>query len=93
MLQFYQDLMHWYNNNDVVKRGFVSSGATANVFALKKNWNGNNAVIIANVRNSNQTFSVPLAWQGTWNDALTGSVTNLGTTITLSPYQTILLQN
>jgi 1,4-alpha-glucan branching enzyme len=93
MLQFYQDLMHWYNNNDVVKRGFVSSGATANVFALKKNWNGNNAVIIANVRNSNQTFSVPLAWQGTWNDALTGSVTNLGATITLSPYQTILLQN
>ncbi len=92
MLQYYQKFMQWYTNNEIVKRGFVSSSSTSNIFALKKNLNGSDVVIIANVRNTNQTFSVPAAWQGGWSEALSGNGYSLGTSITLTPYQSIILE-
>lgn len=92
MLQFYEDLMQWYKSNETVKRGFVASASTNDVFALKKNLNGQDVVIMANVRNSTVTFTVPTAWQGNWNAALSGAAYSLASTVTLAPYQCVIIQ-
>jgi len=84
--------MQWYKSNETVKRGFVASASTNDVFALKKNLNGQDVVIMANVRNSTVTFAVPTAWQGNWNAALSGAAYSLASTVTLAPFQCVIIQ-
>jgi glycosidase len=91
MKQFYRGLMKWYKSNEAVKKGFVAAQSNTNVFALKKNWNGHDAMIIANIRNASQTLAIPANWQGTYTNAITGMSINLGSSITIDAYDNVLL--
>lgn len=91
MKQFYQSLMKWYKDNEAVKKGFVASQSNSNILALKKNWNGHDAILLANIRNANQTLSIPSNWHGTYTNALTGSPVDVGSSISINAYENLIL--
>ena len=94
MLQAYKDLLAFHNESAAARKGSISNYAiSTNVLCLKKTLGTENVVIIVNVRNSNQSFSVPSPLTGSWTNALTNASYTLNSTISLTPYQYIILKN
>ena len=94
MLQAYKDLLACHNESAAARKGSISNYAiSTNVLCLKKTLGTENVVIIVNVRNSNQSFSVPSPLTGSWTNALTNASYTLNSTISLTPYQYIILKN
>ena len=94
MLQAYKDMLAFHNESAAARKGSISNYAiSTNVLCLKKTLGTENVVIIVNVRNSNQTFSVPSPLTGTWTNALTNASYTLGSTLSLAPYQYLILKN
>ncbi|MEK9829837.1 MAG: alpha-glucosidase C-terminal domain-containing protein, partial [Schleiferiaceae bacterium] len=65
----------------------------ADVVCFKRSAGAENLLVFANTRN--QTVTMNLATEiknSTWTDALTGATTSLGTTLTLAPYEYLLLK-
>jgi glycosidase len=94
MLQAYKDMLAFHNESGAARKGSISNYAiSTNVLCLKKTLGTENVVIIVNVRNSNQTFSVPSPLTGTWTNALTNASYTLGSTLNLAPYQYLILKN
>jgi glycosidase len=94
MLQAYKDMLAFHNESAAARKGSISNYAiSTNVLCLKKTLGTENVVIIVNVRNSNQTFSVPSPLTGTWTNALTNASYTLGSTLNLAPYQYLILKN
>jgi glycosidase len=94
MLQAYKDLLAFHNESAAARKGSISNYVnSANVLCLKKTLGTENVVIIVNVRNSNQSFSVPSPLTGSWTNALTNASYTLNSTISLAPYQYIILKN
>ena len=94
MLQAYKDMLAFHNESRAARKGSISNYAiSTNVLCLKKTLGTENVVIIVNVRNSNETFSVPSPLTGTWTNALTNASYTLGSTLNLAPYQYLILKN
>ena len=94
MLQAYKDLLAFHNESAAARKGSISNYAiSTNVLCLKKTLGTENVVIIVNVRNSNQSFSVPSPLTGNWTNALNNASYTLNSTINLTPYQYIILKN
>ena len=94
MLQAYKDLLAFHNESAAARKGSISNYAiSTNVLCLKKTLGSENVVIIVNVRNSNQTITVPSPLTGSWTNALTNASYTLGSTVNLAPYQYIILKN
>jgi glycosidase len=94
MLQAYKDMLAFHNESAAARKGSISNYAVStNVLCLKKTLGTENVVIIVNVRNSNQTFSVPSPLTGTWTNALTNASYTLGSPLNLAPYQYLILKN
>lgn len=94
MLQAYKDILSFHQSSPAARKGSISNFVnSANVLCLKKSLGSENVVIIVNVRNSTQTFTVPSPLTGSWTNALTNTSYTLGNTINLSPYQYLILKN
>lgn len=94
MLQAYKDLLAFHNESAAARKGSISNYvASSNVLCIKKTLGTENVVIIVNVRNSNQSFTVPNPISGTWTNALSNTSYTLSGTINLTPYQYIILKN
>jgi hypothetical protein len=62
--------------------------------AFSKEWQGEKVLVLINIRNTNQSISIPPAWANqTWTDAITGNPINLGSSYDVSPYASLILKN
>ena len=91
--QQYSRILNYRTYSNALRRGTLTSYDNSNVAAFTKVSGTETAFIIANLRNSTETFSVPSAYTSTtWYNGLTGaSVAALGSTVTLAPYQYLVL--
>ena len=67
--------------------------STASVCAFIKTAGSEQAFVLANVRNSATTYTVPAALAGTtWTNALTGASATVGATVPLPAYGYLVLK-
>ena len=67
--------------------------STANVCAFTKTAGADKALVLANVRGTAQTFTLPAALNNsTWNDALQSGTVMLSGSVTLPPYGYLVLK-
>jgi glycosidase len=94
MLQAYKDMLAFHNESAAARKGTISNFVnSANVLCMKKVLGSESVVIIVNVRNSTQSYAVPSPLTGTWTNALTNASYTLGSTLSLAPYQYLILKN
>ncbi|MCI1190004.1 alpha-amylase family glycosyl hydrolase [Hymenobacter sp. DH14] len=76
-----------------LRRGTPTAYSTANVCAFTKTAGTEQAFVLANVRNTATTYTVPAALAGTtWTNALTGASTSVGATVALPAYGYLVLK-
>jgi len=93
MLQAYENIMQVYTQSDAARRGALTNYSTTNVVVFKKTYNSEELMVLINIRNNNQNFSVPTELQQTnWQNTLNGSQYALETSITLGSYQYLILK-
>ena len=78
----------------MARYGTPTPYADANVVCFKKVLNADQVLVIANVRNSTTNYSIPTAFlNSTWTNALTGASITLGSSLSLSAYEYLILKN
>jgi glycosidase len=93
MLAAYQDMMEVYGQSGAARKGSLVNHSSTNVVCFKKIWQGEELLVIVNIRNSSQNFSLPAAIQNTtWEDALSNTTVSLGEVQALAPYQFLILK-
>ena len=94
MQQNYRDMLAFYSQSAVSRYGTPTPYADANVVCFKKVLNADQVLVIANVRNNTTNYSIPTALlNSTWTNALTGASVTLGSSLSLSAYQYLILKN
>ena len=94
MQQNYRDMLSFYSESDVSRYGTVVPYTANDVVCFKKVLNANQVLVIANVRNATTNYSIPTALlNSTWTNAITGAPVNIGSSLSLSAYQYLILKN
>jgi glycosidase len=94
MQQNYRDMLAFYSQSAVSRYGTAVPYTATDVVCFKKVLNADQVVVIANVRNATTSYSIPTALlNSTWTNALTGASVTLGSTLSLSAYQYVILKN
>ena len=87
-------ILNFRNNSNAIRRGTLTSYTTTNVCAFRKVSGSETVFVLANQRNSSQTFTLPAGIANTTMvDAFTNASVNLGASITLSAYQYRVFKN
>ena len=83
----YRQLMAIRAASPALRHGTPTSYSSANMCAFTKTAGTDQAFVLANVRNTPTTYTLPAALANTsWTNTLTGSPVTLGTQVTLPPY-------
>ena len=94
MQQNYRDMLSFYSQSAVARYGTPMPYTDANVMCFKKVLNADQVLVIANVRNTTTNYSIPTALlNSTWTNALTGASVTLGSSLSLTAYQYLILKN
>ena len=94
MLQAYKNILAFHKQSPAARKGSISNYVnSANVICMKKTLGTENVVVIVNVRNSTQAYTVPSPLTGSWVNAITNSSYTLSSNINLAPYQYLILKN
>jgi len=89
----YERILNFRKTNSALRSGALTDYSSNNVAAFVRKDGSEEVLVLVNVRNSNQTFTLPAALaQTNWNNAYTGSAVALGTTVALSGYQYLVLK-
>ena len=87
MLSAYQKLYDIYNNNPAARSRTISAYQLSNDLVCWKKTNGSSSVLIlVNVRNSTIYATLPPALTGDFNNLISGTIDNLSSSLTLTPY-------
>jgi glycosidase len=90
----YRHVLSIRNSISAIRYAEPQIFSTAGVVAFSKEWQGEKVLVLINIRNANQSISIPTAWANqTWTDATTGNPINLGSSYDLSPYESLILKN
>jgi glycosidase len=90
----YKKIISFRNSSNAIRQGNLTSHSNADVCAFTKTYNTENAFVVVNMRNVAETYNVPATLaNSTWKNAFDGSDVTVGTSITLQPYQYIVLHN
>jgi glycosidase len=90
----YRQILSLRNSIPAIRYAEPQTFSTADVVAFSKEWQGEKVLVLINIRNTNQSISIPSAWANqTWTDATTGNPINLGSSYDLSPYASLILKN
>ncbi len=90
----YKKVIAFRNGSDAVRRGELTSYSSDDVCAFTRTIGGETVLVLSNLRNTTVSYTIPhnlLAYN--WKDGFTGSLSKLSSTITLTPYQYIVLKN
>jgi len=94
MLDEYQQLIRFYSQSEVSKKGRMTNHSNSTVLCLNKTLDSEELLIIVNTRNAPIVFSLPIGIQNsTWTDAMNDYNVALGNSIQLSNYQYLVLKN
>ncbi|MDQ2792541.1 MAG: alpha-amylase family glycosyl hydrolase [Bacteroidota bacterium] len=89
----YRQLMAIRAASPALRRGTVTSYSSADMCAFTKTAGTDQAFVLANVRNTVTTYTLPTALANTsWTNTRTGNPVNLGTQVTLQPYAYAILR-
>ena len=92
ILADYKKVVSFWNKSKTVRRGAVVSYSSDDVCVFTKTLNGQQVIVVSNLRNKPLDYSLPTSLTGNWKDAFNGSKTNLKEVIKLEPYQYMVLQ-
>ncbi|RPD44994.1 hypothetical protein DNI29_20075 [Hymenobacter sediminis] len=88
----YKQLLAARAGSAALRTGTPTAYSTTNVCAFTKTAGSEQALVLVNVRNTSQTYTVPTALAGTWTNALQGGTITLGSQVSLSPYGYLVLK-
>lgn len=88
-------VLNFRTSSTAIRRGTMTNYSNTNVCAFTKISGSEKVVVIANLRNSTQTFVIPAALAGSYVDAYTGAAVTLtsGATQSLTNFQYRVLTN
>ena len=90
----YKQIIAFRDSSEAIRRGTLVSYDNNDICAFTKTYESQKALVLVNLRNSTITYPIPAALQQTtWNNAFTAASTTLGTSLSLSPYQYLVLTN
>lgn len=92
MLEAYNKMLTFYSQNEAARIGDNTFYTTKDVVCFTKDWNGEQILVIVNVRNSNQTFNVSSNLQNIYTNVMTNTSKTLGAQISLSAYEYLILK-
>jgi glycosidase len=94
MQQNYRDMLSFYSESAVSRYGTAVPYTANDVVCFKKVLNADQVLVIANVRNNTTNYTIPTALlSSTWTNAITGAPVNIGSSLSLSAYQYLILKN
>lgn len=94
MQQNYRDMLSFYSQSAVSRYGTAVPYTATDVVCFKKVLNADQVLVIANVRNATTNYTLPTALlNSTWTNALTGAPVALGSSLSLTAYQYLILKN
>jgi len=92
MVAAYKKIIAFRSAHEAVKTGVLTQYSDNNIVAFEKTSGTDDVLILVNVRNSTQTYSVPAAIQNTtWKNGLTNSNITLTSQYTFQPYTYLVL--
>ena len=89
----YKKVLAFRNSSDAIRRGTLTSYSSADVCAFKKVMGTDQVLVLANLRNTAITYSIPASLADTsWTDVMNGGSVTLTTQIILQPYTYVVLK-
>jgi len=92
MLTAYTNLLNFYSSSAAAKSGTLITYSDPNVAVFKKSNASEQVLVMVNSRASSQSYTVPVALQGNWTNALTGAAVTLSGTTTMNAFQYLILK-
>ncbi len=93
MLNTYQKILQFYGGSDVAKNGQNTVYPHNDIACFKKTYNNQEIVVLANLRNSSISFTLPSGLENSsWTDVITQNTVVLQGQISLNPYQFYILK-
>lgn len=88
-----QRMLQFYASSRAARRGVLTSFANTNIVAFTKTHQAETVAVFANVRNSQQSLSLPAALANKiWWDVMAQDSLTLGSELSLAPYQYYILK-
>ena len=89
----YQRLLRLYNEHPALRKGNIRDWPNKDVLVFEKIYDKEHFLVLVNVRNASSTIYIPEDWAGQQTeDAITDEALILGTTLTLEPFQYMILE-
>ena len=89
----YKQIIAFRNAHVAIKTGTLTTYNDLNIIAFEKVSGTDDVLILDNVKNSAETFTVPTTLQGaSWTNGLTGASLTLGSQVTLQAYNYLILK-
>lgn len=93
MLESYRKILQFYSQSEVAKKGQNVIFSDSDIVCFKKTYNNQEIVILVNIRNSIQDYSLPDDLSNTsWTDTMTQNRVSLPNVLRLQPYQFYILR-
>jgi glycosidase len=94
MLSTYKELLAYFNQSETLKTGTLSSYPHSDIVSFKKTSGTEEILVLVNVRNNIETYSLPPAIQNTnWKNVFTNDLISLGTQYSFDAYSYLVLKN
>lgn len=95
MTAAYKKIINFRKSSEAIKTGSITSFNNNNdVMAFKRISGTEEVLVLVNVRNQPVTYNLDTSINNTnWNDVIHGKTLNLGTSVSLLPYEYIILKN
>jgi len=88
----YKKLLNLYNTNQILKKGSITNYSNFDVVAFTKTFDSKDAFTIINTRNQTVSYSIPQTFQNvTWRNQLTNTAFKTESSISLQPFQYLIL--
>ncbi|MGN7203025.1 alpha-amylase family glycosyl hydrolase [Pedobacter sp. SAFR-022] len=87
----YKKIINFRNSNEIIRRGQLKSFSDKDVCVFTKQLDGKTVLVIANLRNKALSYSLQPVLAKHWKDAFSGKKQTLATSVSLAPYQYMIL--
>ena len=89
----YKKILAFRNSSLAIRQGQLNSYSSADICAFTKQQGTEQVLVVANLRNSVVSYTLPAAIAGTnWSDGFNGVAVSLNTKLTMQPYSYLVLK-
>jgi glycosidase len=91
---FYKQVIAFRDSSVAIRRGTLAAYDNNDVCAFTKTAGDSSVLVLVNLRNTTVNYPVPVALQNSaWTDVFAGGAVSVGSTVSLAPYQYMVLRN